>query len=122
MAVGQRTGERATYLYVSDDNRVYTITRDVTLGNLPGAGLELATTASVTDGDLPRNMKPRGVWWQGQVGNVRYRKFIICNRTGALFTERTSQPLAIDGDPGATTGRRGEAVSFRKLQPVDTAS
>lgn len=119
MAVGQRTGERVAYLYVTDDNRVYTILRDITLGDIPGCGLERATTASVTNGDLPRRLKPRGVYWQGQIGNVRYRKFLICNRTGALYIGDTAQNLDIDGDSGVTTGKKGESASFIKLPSPD---
>lgn len=115
MAVGQRLGPKAVYLYIADDGAVYTIRRDATLGDLAGTGLTRATAGSESNGRLPIGLKPRGVHWQGEVGGVRYRKFLICNPEGTLYLSNASQALAIDGDPGATTGRRGEAASFDVL-------
>lgn len=115
MAVGQELGEKAVYLYVADDNNVYYLSRDITLGDIPGVALERATTASVANGVLPRRFKPRGVHWQAQVGNRRIRKFLICGNTSTLYRSEVGLALTIDGVAGSTTGRRGETASYPAL-------
>lgn len=118
MAEGQYLGGKRTYLYVADDNNTYKILRDRTLGDIGGADLEPAT-AAVPAGRLPRRFEPRGVHWQSTalVGRNYARKFIICNRTGTLYTSEDSVPLTIDGIAGATTGRRGEVASYLMDDP-----
>jgi hypothetical protein len=112
MAIGQRLGPKAVYLYTADDGNVYTIRRDTTLGDIQGCGLTRATSTTPNNGRLPVGLSPRGVHWQGESGGIRYRKFLICNPQGALYLANASQNLPIDGDPGATTGRRGETATF----------
>lgn len=118
MAEGQFLGSKRTYIYVADDNRTYRILRDRTLGDLSGTALNPGTPG-VQAGRLPRNFKPRGVYWQSNElqGRNYGRKFIICNRDGTLYTSTDTVSLTIDGIPGQTTGRRGESASYLQDDP-----
>lgn len=122
MPEGQFTGVRKTYIYNSDNNEAtYLITTDATLGDLAGAGLTEATTATAaaSKGQLPRGYKPRVVFWQGELNDRMVRKEIICGSTAAaLYNSVAPQNLTVDGVAGSTTGRRGEKVRFLKLAPA----
>lgn len=117
MPEGQFQGKKDTYLYVSDDNKSYLITRDVTLANIDGVDLVVATVQnSGNAGSLPKSFTPRGVYWQSTSAPIGARKFLICgSRQAALYVESNSQPVTIDGVAGVTTGRKGETQTFRRL-------
>lgn len=117
MPEGQYLGNRESYIYVADDNNSYVILRDVTLANIPGVDLTLATTAnSVGSDDLPKRFTCRGVYWESTGQSLVRRKFLICgSRTSDLYTATGSTSLTIDGITGATTGRKGEQKSYRRL-------
>lgn len=114
MPEGQFLGERAVYIYTADDDEEYLIRTDKTLGDLTGTGL-VAATSSTTAGTLPSGIKPRVVFWQGELDDRIVRKELVCNRNGTLLTANKSTSLTIDGVQGATTGRRGEKQSFLRL-------
>lgn len=118
MPEGQFQGPKDTYIYVADDNRTYRITRDVTLANIDGVDLVVATVQNSDDFyDISSRITPRGVHWQATEGNLNRRKFLICgSKNAALFVAPNSQPVTVDGVAGVTTGRRGEATRFRKVK------
>ena len=111
---GQFLGNRVTYNYQMEDGTEIQLVLDETLGSLPGADLVPATTG---DGSVPKPLrfKPRGVYWQGELGGKTKRKFVPCNPTSTLYLSNVSQELTIDGVAGKTTGRRGETLSFPSL-------
>ena len=116
MPEGQFTGERKAYLYENDNGTKYVMQLDGTLGDLTGSNLEDYTGQ---DGAQPKptRFEPRGVYWQGKLGDRQVRKFIVCNASGStLYESDTSQELTIDGVAGYTTGRRGEQLSFIRAQ------
>lgn len=114
MPEGQYSGERGNYVYTSDDGSDYIISTDKTLGNIPGADLQLATAGSDAVSP-PRRFRPRIVYWQGELNDRIVRKKIICDSTSSLYQNNKSVALTIDGVAGFTTGRRGEKFSYLKL-------
>lgn len=114
MPEGQFLGERKVYVYTADDDEQYLIRTDGTLGDIAGTGL-VAATSGTTAGTLPSGIKPRVVFWQGELNDKIVRKQLVCNRNGTLLTANKSTALEIDGVQGATTGRRGEKQTFLRL-------
>lgn len=109
MAEGQFLGQKATYIYVTDSNDEYVITRDNDLSLASITGLVLYTEGAPDLDTLPRGIKPRGVHWVAVVNNRFVRKFLICGTQDAtLYLLKGSAPVTIDGVKGFTTGRRGE--------------
>lgn len=120
MPEGQFTGRRGVFLYTSDSGEVFAIRTDATLGGLAGTGLTAATTGNIGNASpKPAGFKLRGVHWQGELGDRIVRKFLVCNTNGTLYSSGISQALTIDGVVGATTGKRGEQVSFVRLPAAD---
>lgn len=101
---GNNLGPRGYYEYTSDTDVQYTIQTDRDLGTAGGL------TLSVANPNKPTKFRCRGVWAESAAGN---RKFIICNRDSALYSD-TSQTVTIDTVAYNTTGRRGEALSYGK--------
>lgn len=116
MPEGQFTGVRATYDYEADDGQMYRLTLDETLGSLTGTGMGKTTTAS-TSTEIPKRLKPRVVYWQGELDGRMVRKALVCNTDGALYSS-VSTDVTIDGVAGSTTGRRGEKFTFTKVIPA----
>lgn len=113
MPEGQFSGEKKAYLYVTDDAKTILIRLDATLGDIPECGLTAAIAGDTFEAK-PAGFKPRVVFWEGTLNGKKVRKSLTCNNTGTIYSD-TSQALTIDGTDGATTGRRGEALSFIKL-------
>lgn len=112
MPEGQFQGDRAKYVYVSDDGRSYRLNLDVTLATLAGTGL-VADTETSGATNKPTNFKPRVVFWQGTLNQLLRRKELICGTNDApLFASPTSQLLTVDGVVGVITGRRGETLTY----------
>lgn len=122
MPEGQFAGKKDTYIYVSDDNKSYLISRDITLAGIDGTDLVVATVQNSADGqNPPKRFQPRGVYWQATAAPIGARKFLICgSRQAALYTASASQPVTIDGVAGVTTGRRGETQSYARLTNAPT--
>lgn len=114
MPEGQFSGTRTAYEYTSDSGDKYLLTLDTTLGSITGTGLTAATTATIAN-PAPKRFKPRVVFWEGTLSGRKVRKKIVCETSGGLYAASTSQPLSIDGVAGATTGKRGEKITFVKL-------
>lgn len=110
MAEGQELGPKATYIYTTDSNDQYVITRDNDLSLPSITGLVLYTEGAPDLDTLPRGLKPRGVHWVGVGESNRFiRKFLICGTQDAtLYLLKGSAPVTIDGIRGFTTGKRGE--------------
>lgn len=120
MAEGQYSGRRRPYLYTSDSGEVFLLQKDETLGDLVGTGLTRATTGNVGNASpVPKRFEPRGVFWQGILGDRVVRKFLVCNATGTLYAGNTPQAVNIDGVVGSTTGKRGEQQTFVAIPPDD---
>ena len=117
MAEGQYTGEREVYVYTDDNDVDYQVQIDKTLGEIAGTGLVEATSADAQN-FLPRRFKMRGVYWEGTLNGSKKRKFIVCQSDGDLYKRNSSQTVTIDGVSGQTTGRKGEAMSFLKVNTV----
>lgn len=122
MPEGQFSGRKDTYIYVSDDNKTYLISRDVTLAGIDGTDLVVATVQNSGDGqNAPKRFTPRGVHWQSTAAPIGARKFLVCgSRQAALYTASSSQPVTIDGVSGVTTGRKGETQSYARLADAPT--
>lgn len=119
MPEGQFSGGRCTYEYTSDENQLYLITMDETLGNLVGNGLTLASATS-TGVPKPIGFSPRIVYWQslapvGTNKNLSRKELVAGNLDADYYGTSVSQLVDIDGVPGRTTGRRGEKLSFANI-------
>lgn len=115
MPEGQFTGSRAKYEYTADDERIYILTLDETLGDIAGAGLTKVGAGGASAGaqSKPSRFEPRGVYWQATAtGFEGRRKFLTCASDSALYTATAGQALTIDGVAGVTTGRRGEQLTY----------
>lgn len=67
----------------------------------------------------PDRFKPRVVFWEGEIAavppatqNQVIRRSIPCNAGSALINSDAVTAHTLDGVVGATTGRKGEKVSF----------
>lgn len=117
MPEGQFSGKRDAYIYVSDDNNTYLLQMDVTLAEIDGTDLTIATVANATGSlNKPTRFTPRGVHWQATAAPIGARKFLVCGSSNAdLYVSTTSTVVIIDGVAGVTTGRRGETFSYLRL-------
>lgn len=118
MAEGQYTGQRKTYIYVSEDGTEYALKLDVTLAEIPGTGL-ITATQNNPGINKPLRFKPRVVFWEGTLNSRKVRKSIVCSFPSTLYGASSSAELTIDGVAGATTGRRGEKMSYASLDPAE---
>jgi hypothetical protein len=121
MPEGQFSGERRTYLYTTDDGQeIYLLLLDRTLAELAGTGLLVANTVTATAASpKPQRFEPRVVFWQGEIGGRTVRKQLVCGTvSSALYALNTSRDLIVDQIPGSTTGKKGERLSFPKLEPA----
>jgi hypothetical protein len=114
MPEGQFTGNRNIYVYRSESGSSYLLQLDETLGDIQGCGLTKANTNSAGS-PAPKRFKPRGVYWQGKLGDKIKRKFLVCAPNSVLYQADRSQKLTIDGVDGSTTGRIGEKLSYLSL-------
>jgi hypothetical protein len=121
MAEGQYTGQKASYIYVSDNLTSYAIYRDTDLALTALTGLEAYTVGAPFASPFPTGFKPRGVYWLGYIGQRAVRKFLICGTVDSpLYANDSSQAVTIDGVVGFTVSRRGEKLRVirRTLQIV----
>jgi hypothetical protein len=119
MPEGQFTGRRKAYIYTMDDGETdILLSLDETLASVAESGLLLADAQSAEDSDpKPLRFEPRGVFWQGTLDGRIVRKFLVCGNTDAtLYTQNTSQEVTIDGVDGKTTGKKGEKLSFVRIE------
>lgn len=119
MPEGQYSGDRAKYVYTSDDGTLYRLNLDVTLATVQTSGDTPAGTELVPDTpgsgavNKPTNFKPRVVHWQGTLDGAPKRKSIICGKpTTGMYASKTAQLMEIDGVVGVITGRRGEQLTY----------
>ena len=104
---GNTLGRRGWHLYVDDLGVKYCFLTDRDLGAATAAPLD------DTFPRLPRHIRPRGVHAQATIGGKVVRKFLVCSTPeSTVYAEATSQPVTVDTLVFATTGRRGEVVSF----------
>jgi hypothetical protein len=101
-------GPKAYYRYTDDNGDNFTYQSDIGLATAVGAVL------SDTDPPIPsRRFKPRVVLCQFRDGdNLLRKELIVPDPTSALYTANVSQTVIIEGTSFATTGRRGEQLSF----------
>ena len=118
MAEGTRLGNRASYVYVMDDEQLIVLQLDATLGDLPDTGL------TRYDGSQPVCKKfvgfePRYVRWQAVLADgKRVNKKIICNNVaGSYYKSVAPIQIAIGDDLGFTTGRVGEKLTYVRPTP-----
>lgn len=118
MPEGQYSGQRKSYIYESDAGKKYILLLDSTLAELTGTGLVAATSGNTADAvPAPKRFKPRVIFWQGTLNSRTVRKAIVCGDvTATAYAKDTSADITIDGVAGSTTGRRGEKLSFVKLE------
>ena len=113
MAEGQYLGQKASYIYRTDNGTPFVILRDTTLSLPILTGLELYVQGSEFAYTLPKKFRCRGVYWLGFVGIRAVRKFIICGSPDAtLYASDASLPVTIDGVTGFTTSRYGEQYQY----------
>ena len=104
---GNVIGRRSYYRYESDDGTEYSILTDDSL--TAAVGLVQNATFSAP----PRRFRPRVVFCEAEVGGRIARKAILIDEvTNSNYASTVSQNITIDGLVFATTGRRGEALSF----------
>lgn len=104
---GNTLGVRRYYKYTTDGETEYKYQTDETLGEAMGA--ELNDTLP----NFPKRFKPRGVYVQATVAGQRVRKFLISPESdNTTYAAEASTAVTIDGVNFATTGRRGEQLSF----------
>jgi hypothetical protein len=107
MPVGNTLGVRKWFKYTSDAGTDYSYLTDLDLGTAAGA------TQDATLPNFPRRFKPRVVFLQATIGGkVSTKSLIIPTNTSAIYTPVTTQNVTIDTTAFATTGRKGEQVSF----------
>lgn len=117
MAEGQFLGPKGKFVYTADDGRLFLMRMDISLV-LSNSGLEAydpATHAAAQN--APKRFKPRVVFWRGTLtsGAItrNVAKALVCGKNSAtLYTYTSPLSITIDGVDGATTGRRGEKLSF----------
>lgn len=119
MPEGQYSGDRAKYVYTSDDGTKYKLNLDVTLASVTTSGENAAGTELSADTpdsgavNKPTNFKPRVVHWQGTLNGAVKRKSIVCGSpTSGMYASKTAQLMTIDGVVGVITGRRGEQLTY----------
>lgn len=106
MPNGQTLGPKRYFGYDSDSGTQYSLLLDETLGLAGGLTLD------DTKPPAPRRFKPRGVYVEAIVNGTKARKFIICDPTSPLYDADASTNVTIDTIVFASTGRRGEKLSF----------
>lgn len=111
MGLGQFTGPRKTYEYVSDSGTSFFLSLDSTLGDLTEVDLTEATEETEAQ-NKPTRFEPRAVYWQGEIDGRIVRKRLVCGSDSALYASNKSEKLTIDDVEGKTTGRVGEKFSF----------
>lgn len=108
MANGNTLGPRKAFKYLDDLGEEYRYFTDEDLGLTVEGEL---STGNVPD--LPRAFRPRGVYVVGK-DNPSIKKFLVVGSPeGAIFKTNQSRDVEIDGVQFRTTGRRGEAKTFR---------
>jgi len=106
---GNILGGRSYYLYTDDSGATYSILQDDTLAAAAGAVLNDANPAP------PRRFEPRGIFVEATVGTRVKRKFLTAPlNTAALYNSNVTQNFTIDGVVFASTGRKGETLSFAR--------
>lgn len=114
MPTGAFAGERAKYIYTSDDGVAYLITTTKILGDLADNGLTAYDpTSPGAVQPPPKRFKYRHVYWESSGGPYVARKKLICGTsTCNLYKSNTNQDLTIDSQAGYTTGRVGEKLTY----------
>lgn len=108
---GQTLGTRSYYLYTNDAGTNYSVLLDD----------DIATAGGLTKDDSnpnkPDRFKLRGVYIEATVDNNKVRKFIPCQADSTLYDTDTTSNVTIDTTTFASTGRRGETLSFPRNAP-----
>lgn len=105
---GNRLGPRGRFQYVSDTGDIYNIETDVDLATAGGLSVAVAGAGQAP----PKRFSPRGVYCQSNTGGILARRFVICDADFASYATTASTNITIDGEVFATTGRKGESLSF----------
>lgn len=105
---GNTLGPRARVQYESDTGVIYNLTTDADLAAASGLPVAVAGTGQAP----PRRFRPRGVYVQAVIAGALARKFIPCNADAAFYATASSSNITIDTVSFATTGRRGEQLTF----------
>lgn len=113
-----RLGAKVDYVYTSDDGNTYSLTTDE---NLAIAGLGAADAAPVEfdpnnepanfRGPVPKKFRPRVVFAEADLDGAR-KELVAFDPTSELYQTSSRVAVTVDGEPGVTTGRRGEKLSF----------
>lgn len=106
---GNILGKRGVYVYTDDKGNSYTYRTDEELAASVGA-----TKATAAGNSMPKGFKPRGVHVELKT-DQKQRKFIIVPVTTLAAWDNKSVNLTVAGKAAQTTGRRGESMSFMKL-------
>lgn len=109
-ANGNILGKRSVYVYTDDKGNTYTYRTDEELAASVGA-----TKATAAGNALPKGFKPRGVYVELKTPE-KQRKFIIVPLTTLAAWDNKSVDLTVATKPAMTTGRRGESMSFMKIE------
>ena len=106
---GNILGARSYYGYIADSSTIYSIQMDDTLAVGVGATLDDSSP------NLPRRFEPRVVFCEAIVGGRTKRKqLVVTDPESVIWTSETTQNIDLDGVTFATTGKRGEKVSFSR--------
>jgi hypothetical protein len=113
---GNRIGSRSKYVYTSDSGKLYVLETDASLAI---AGFGAASAAPVlfnpavpgTATPAPKRFRPRVVYVQASDGA---RKALVAfSPTSDAYKSEVAATYEIDTEAGwASTGRRGEQISF----------
>ena len=112
---GNILGRRSFYQYEADDGTLYSIQLDDTLAQATGMVLSAINAAP------PRRFEPRGIFVETLVEGRAKRKFLVVGTTSQVnYAANVSTTLDVGGIQFATTGRKGEQITFpRNSDPTD---
>lgn len=66
----------------------------------------------------PKGLRYRGVFLEAPDGK---RRFVYCNRDGALYNTISAKTITLDSVVWTVTGRKGERLSFSAVDALDDA-
>lgn len=111
--VGNRLGERATFVYTTDGSEDVVFQQDRSVGL--AVGNTLATTSTRPTSVTGRYLRGRYLLLQGKDDPNIKKKVVVGDIGNSLFAAEGSQEVTINGVVFVTTGKVGESVSFLRV-------
>ena len=117
--VGNRLGERATFVYTTDGSEDVVYQQDRSVGL--AVGNTLATTSTRPTSVTGRYLRGRYLLLQGKDNPEIKKKVVVGDIGNSLFAAEGSQEVTINGVVFVTTGKVGESVSFLRVSEAEAS-